>query len=333
MNKSSPTIREVAARAGVGVATVSRALNRSGYVKPDTLTRILKAARDLNYVPNRTAQAMVRGTTRTIGVITPDLESSIIMGMVKGINRVAYQHGYMLTIMESEGSSEWERAIAQTMRGMRIDGLLLFATPGTPTVVREMQSAGIPLVVLDRLVEGLGVPQVAADHYAGACVATNLLIDQTGEAPAFIAGPRDVWSAEARLKGYQEALKANGFDYDPSRVIPGEFGFDEGFHATKALLTRYPQIHGIFAANDLSGLGSMKALEEEGIRCPNDVKVVGFDDILPARLSNPPLTTLHQPAKGIGETAMTLLLGLIEGDDCQLGPFLLPAELIRRKSC
>lgn len=332
-NKTPPTIREVAARAGVGVATVSRALNRSGYVKPATFARIMKAAQELNYVPNRTAQAMVRGTTRTVGVIAPDLESAVMMGMVKGVNRVAYQNGYMLTVMESEGSSQWERAIAQTMREMRVDGLLLFATAGTAAVVRDMQASGIPVVVLDRLVQGLEVPQVAVDHYAGAVAATELLIAETHSAPAFLAGPGDVWSAEARLKGYRDTVMAHGFEYVPDLVAAGEFDFEKGLYATRELLSRHPLIRGIFAANDLSALGAMKALEELGLRCPQDVKVVGFDDILPSRLSSPTLTTVRQPAKSIGETAMTLLLGLIEGTAPDPGPLLLPAQLIRRQSC
>jgi len=328
------TIKDIARRAGVGVATVSRALNRTGYVKPTTLKKVLVAADELGYVPNRQARAMVNGATMTLGILIPDMDNSLFMRIVRGINDAAYPLGYSLLVMDSRGNPEWERQILRTMLELRADGVILFATPGTPELIPTIE--GTPLVVLDRLIPGSPIPQVSVDHYQGARQAVELLLKECHYPPAFLSGPPMVTSSTPRLQGYLDALEYAGFTSRDARIAPGNFTYEGGYHGMKTLLNSISPsspVDGVFAANDLSALGALRAIREAGYVCPDDIRVVGFDDIEAARYVNPSLTTIRQPMDQIGQTALRMLLAQIHGQELEDQLVLLPGQLIRRESC
>jgi len=328
------TIKDIARRAGVGVATVSRALNRTGYVKPTTLKKVLVAADELGYVPNRQARAMVNGATMTLGILIPDMDNSLFMRIVRGINDAAYPLGYSLLVMDSRGNPEWERQILRTMLELRTDGVILFATPGTPDLIPALE--GTPLVVLDRLIPNSPVPQVSVDHYHGARQAVELLLKECRYPPAFLAGPTMVTSAAPRLHGYLDALENAGIAIREARIVPGNFTYEGGYHGMTTLLSHVSStlpLDGVFAANDLSALGALRAIREAGFVCPDDIRVVGFDDIEAARYVNPTLSTIRQPMDQIGQTALRMLLSQIRGQALEERLVMLPGQLIRRESC
>lgn len=327
------TIKDIARGAGVGVATVSRALNRSGYVKPETLDRILKVAAELHYVPNRQARAMVNGSTQTLGILIPDMDNALFMRIVRGINDVAYPLGYSLLVMDSRGKEDWERDIFQTMQELRVDGLILFATAGTHTLLTESRQS-IPSVVIDRLLPDSSVPQVSVDHYEGARKALNLLLSVCQFPPAILAGPADVTSSRPRLQGYMDALEAAGLPIEVGRIEQGEYTYEGGYRGMARLIERHPgRLDGVFAANDLSAMGALRAIRDAGLTCPDDVRVVGFDDIEATRYVYPSLTTIRQPMDAIARTAVEMLLAVLRGQRATSGPVLLAGELVRRESC
>ncbi len=326
------TIKDIARRAGVGVATVSRALNRNGYVKPDTLAKIEQVAEELGYVPNRQARAMVNGATMTLGILIPDMDNALFMRIVRGINDAAYPKGYSLLVMDSRGNPEWERQILRTMQELRVDGLILFATPGTAELVRSIRHR-IPIVVLDRLIPGSDVPQISVDHYQGARLAADLLIRQCKYPPAMLTGPELVTSSHPRLQGYLDSLKAVGLSTKDARTELGGFTYEGGYHGMTKLLADRRSLDGVFAANDLSALGALRAIRDAGYQCPDDIKIVGFDDIEATRYIYPSLTTIRQPMDAIGQAALHMLSQQMDGEPVTENLILLPGELIRRESC
>lgn len=326
------TVKDIARQAGVGVATVSRALNRTGYIKPSTLVKIEQVAQELGYIPNRQARAMVNGKTMTLGILIPDMDNALFMRIVRGINDTAYPLGYSLLVMDSRGDSIRERQILRTMQELRVDGLILFCTPGTAELLSIIDDT-FPIVVIDRLLEGVDVPQVSVNHYHGAQLATDLLLSQCHYPPAFLGGPDTVTSSILRLQGYLVQLAAAGIGQNEARVEMGQFTYEGGYRGMRQLLGRYTSIDGVFAANDLSALGALRALRDEGLRCPDDIRIVGFDDIEATRYVYPSLTTIRQPMNKIGQTALELLLSQKYKGAPLTGPILLPGKLVRRESC
>ncbi|HBQ95722.1 MAG: LacI family transcriptional regulator [Firmicutes bacterium] len=326
------TIKDVARRAGVGVATVSRALNRTGYVKSGTLEKIEQAMDELGYIPNRQARAMVGGITRTIGVLVPDMDNSLFMRIVQAINDAAYRHDYTLLVMDSRGEAQREAKIVRAMQELRVDGLILFGTPGTAQVIESMKPQG-PVIILDRLVTHFAGPQISVNHYDGAKTAVRLLLKHCRYPPAFIAGPAHIWSAQQRLNGYCDALRDQDVPAVLERIEYADFTYQAGYSAMNKLFSRVPDLDGVFAVNDLAALGAMKAIYERGLGCPDDVHLVGFDDIHAARYVTPSLTTIRQPMESIGRTAVDILRKQIRGETVETTPIVLPGELIFRESC
>ena len=326
------TIKDVARHAGVGVATVSRALNRTGYVKTDTLRKIERAMNELGYIPNRQARAMAGGTTMTFGVLVPDMDNSLFMRIVQAINDAAYRRGYTLLVMDSRGETQREAKIVRTMQELRVDGLILFGTPETAQVVEHMKFQE-PVIILDRLVPDFPGPQISVNHYEGAKTAVRLLLKYCHFPPAFIAGPAHIWSAQQRLKGYCDALKEHNCPVIGQRIEYSDFTYQAGYTAMNTLLSRVADVDGVFAVNDLAALGAMKAIYDHNLRCPYDVHLVGFDDIHAARYVTPSLTTIRQPMESIGQTTVDVLCKQIQGETVETKTIVLPGELIYRESC
>lgn len=326
------TIKDIARRAGVGVATVSRALNRSGYVRPETLSKIERVAEELGYVPNRQARAMVNGSTQTFGILIPDMDNALFMRIVRGINDVAYPLGYSLLVMDSRGNPEWERQIFRTMQELRVDGLVLFATPGTAKLLDSFDHP-LPAVVIDRLLPRSEVPQVSVDHYQGAREAVDLLIEECRFPPAMITGPEHVTSSEPRLQGYRDSFSKAGIPISDERLACGGYTYEGGYQAMTSLLRSSRDLDGVFAANDLSALGALRAIRDAGMRCPDHIRVVGFDDIEATRYVHPSLTTIRQPMDEIAQVAVDMLMKQVRGAEVKEKPILLKGELVRRESC
>ncbi|HYG56936.1 MAG TPA: LacI family DNA-binding transcriptional regulator [Symbiobacteriaceae bacterium] len=315
----SSTIRDVAKAAGVGVGTVSRVLNKSGYVKPETRERVLGAAAELGFVPSQPARSLVRKSTATVGLIIPDITNPFFPAVTRGVEDAASEAGYTVFLCNTDNDPAMEALDVHKLRERWVDGIIFVGTSDRRELVAGLQAQGIPVVVTDRQVDDLDVDSVVVDNVQSARAAVRYLIDLGHTRIAHAAGHRRTRTGLDRYNGYRLALEEAGLPYDESLVVWGEFTLDSGCHAGQVLFGRAPRPTAIFAGNDLMAMGVMRAADEAGLSVPEDLSLVGFDDIQMAGLLRPGLTTVHQPAYDMGRLAMSMLLERIGGSTAGAG--------------
>lgn len=328
------TIRDVAARAGVSHQTVSRVINDSPRVTEATRERVAAAIRDLAYVPSPMARGLTTNQTRSIGVVADDISDHFFARVVAGAEEEARRRDYYLMIGSVEPDDE-EAGYLRLMLERRVEGLIL-ARPSVPLEEADLESArtaGVPLVAVGSA--GLeGVPAVDVDNRRGGYEATRLLLEQGHRRIATIVGPAGWPSASARLEGYRDALREAGVGEAPQLVEhAADWGLESGRAAAAALLGRDDKLTAVFAQSDLIALGAIRQLRSASLRVPDDVSVVGYDDLPVAAYVEPALTTMHQPMGEVGALAAGIVLDQIAGGD-RLEPrtHLLPAVLVTRES-
>ncbi len=323
------TIKDVAARAGVSVATVSRVLNDKGLVRQETLERVLEAAQTLNYVPHGGARSLSMRKTATVGVVLPDLHGEFFSEVIRGFDVASRRRGYHLLVSGSH--SDWTEMIAVLMavRG-RVDGLIVMAPELEAHQIEARLPAGVPVVLLN--CRAPGAWSIAIDNASGAKSMMEHLFSLGHREIAFIGGPAGNSDATERLKGWKEAMKRAGVDNPDGLLINGDFSENAGYEAGYAILSRGPRPSAIFAANDAMAIGALCALREQGLRIPEDIAVVGFDDIPIARFVSPPLSTVSVEIAELGRRAFDLFLEATEGGRT---PRLdtVPTHLVIRESC
>jgi len=328
------TIRDVAARAGVSHQTVSRVINRNPNVAEPTRERVLSAIRELGYVPSPMAQGLISNRTHSLGVVTDDISDQFFARAVAGAEAEARRRGYYLMIGSLEPDED-ELGYLRLMLERRVEGLIL-ARPSVPIPIEHLvpaRSAGIPLVAL-ALSELPGFTVVDVDNRRGGFDATAYLLEHGHRSIATIVGPHDWPSATARLTGYRDALAGAGIPEDPALVErAADWGLESGRVAAARLLGRRVPFTALFAHSDLTAVGAIRELRAAGLRIPEDVSVVGFDDVPIAAFVEPPLTTIHQPMHEVGELAARLVLDqLAGGEPLDESKHLLAAELVARES-
>jgi len=328
----SATIKDVAQEAGVSTATVSRVFNESGRVQSDTRDRVLGAARALNYVPNESARSLIRKKTQTVGVIVPDMHGEFFAQVIRGLERTARDRDFHLLVSSSHSEASEAKAALKAMRG-RVDGVVMMWPQATPDFLRDLLPGSLPVVLLNAPDSGAGLASLSFDNYGGARAAVEHLIDHGHERIAILAGPRGNMDAEQRRAGYLDALTEHGLPTDPSLQLEAGFLRQRGYEAVESLLALTPSPTALFASNDSMAVGALRGLREAGVRVPEDLAIVGFDDIPTAQYLTPPLTTVRVPMHELGARAMDVLL-----QDLQDGTGLsvqetLPTELIVRQSC
>lgn len=304
----SATIYEVARAAGVSTATVSRALNGSGQVAERTRHRITEAIAALGYQPNHVARSLVLKATHTIAVLLPDITNPFFPALVKGVQLAADEQGYAVLLAHTGGDPAKEESYFQVLRGQHVDGVLLVGLVSAPESLRGLVGHGLPVVTLDRPIDLPGSATVRVDHKAGGRIATEHLLKLGHRRIAHIAGPMGLNVSQQRLDGYRRALLTQGWVFDERLVAHGDFSEDGGYRGIEELLRSHVRFTALFAANDLSAIGAMTALREHGLHVPDDVSVVGFDDIHLASYTSPKLTTIRQPIYDMGRAAATLLI-------------------------
>lgn len=324
-----PTIKDVAARAGVSVATVSRVLNEKGLVREDTVRRVLDAAAELNYVPHGGARSLSTRRTSTVGVVLPDLHGEFFSEVIRGIDVAARRRGYHLLVSGSH--SEWSEmsAVLLAVRG-RVDGLIVMAPELEAERIASWLPTGLPVVLLNCRAEGAW--SVAVDNSRGAASMMQHLISLGHREIAFIAGPAGNADAAERLRSWRETMKRAGVERIDDLLTQGDFSENAGYEAGYAILSQSRRPTAVFAANDAMAIGALCAFREQGIRVPEEMAVVGFDDIPIARFVSPPLTTVSVEIAELGRQAFELLLEANEqGREPRLA--ILPTHLVIRESC
>jgi len=302
------TIRHVAQRAGVAVSTVSRVLNGSGHVSPETRLKVQRAIADLDFRPNMLARGLIRRTTFTIALILPDLSNPFYAPLALGVEAAARAAGYSVILCNTENSAEAVGEWTRHLRKMWIDGVL-FATDPSPADIWALHEDRIPFVFVDQEVAGFDADRVLINAREGARQAVRHLVELGHRRIAHIVGPS--LGGFERYAGYCEGLADAGLDVLAELVSkPGDFTADHGYAAMQALLAlpdaRRPTA--VFCVNDLAAAGAIRAAESAGLRVPADLSIVGYDDIIWAQYMNPALTTVAQPVERLGRLTTELLL-------------------------
>ncbi len=331
-SRRAPTIDDVARLAGVSSATVSRVINHSAPVIPSTLQKVRAAIETLNYHPNSAARILAQRKTATIGLLVPEISESFFLPLLRGIEQTASKAGYSLLIRTT---SYGPKNNPFAMLGEHnTDGLLVFSESLADEELARLQQVGFPVVLIYQdSPKGLQIPAITIANKQGARELVDHLIEQHGRRRiVHLRGPDTACDALWREKGYRLSLAEHHIPYDPALVLPGNFDTDCAQNAIRQLIQRGTAFDAVFSGDDGSALGVIAALREAGIRVPEDVSVVGFDDVDFASHVHPPLTTVHAPTQQVGEKAVQQLLKVIAGEAIE-PVTLLPVELIIRKSC
>lgn len=303
------TIRDVAAHSGVSVASVSRVLNGTGPVTEATRQRVLKSIETLGYVPHSGARSLSTSRTDMVGVILPDLFGEFFSELIRGLDLAARGHGLHLIVSSSHGDAEEASAAIRSMRG-RVDGLIVLS-PHLDDFGLSAMARRMPVLMMTGGAGG-DLPSIAVDNRGGAMAAVEHLVEVGRRRIAHVSGPAGNLEAEARLAGYSEAMATAGL---ASRVVDGDFTQTAGYQAVVSLFQGAERPDALFVANDTMAVGALLALQDRGLRCPEDVAVVGFDDVPVAALVRPGLTTLRVDIAGVGRRALDRLVGLIRDAD------------------
>lgn len=326
-----PTLDVVAARAGVSKSSVSRVINGETTVAPQIRDVVMRAVNELGYVPNGAARNLVTRRTDTLAVVVSDPPQGVVSddplfsAVVRAVSRELETAGKRLVLMLAESDRSRTRVV-QYIAGGHVDGVLLVALHGTDPLPAALARQGLPVVSFNRT-SAQDVPYVALDNAGGAALAVRHLLERGRRRIATITGPLELYEARERLDGYRQTLRDTG---RRSIVALGDFTRASGAEAMRQLLEDDPGLDAVFAANDLMAIGALRTLRQAGRRVPEDVAVIGFDDIEAASYTSPALTSVRSPMADQATAAVHLLLGLIDGGPT--GPVIMPNELVVRES-
>ncbi|MGW6062108.1 LacI family DNA-binding transcriptional regulator [Streptomyces sp. NPDC055189] len=333
---SRPTIKTVAARAGVGRTTVSRVVNGSELVSEKAREAVLSAIAELGYVPNSVARGLVTRRTNAVALVIPESESRLgsepyFSAVIRGVSAALADTRTQLQLMLVRDQAERDQ-LTQSVAERRVDGVLLVSVHEHDDLPSLLESAGLPTVLAGRRREDDPLSYVCADNRGGAAAAVRHLLDRGRRRIATVAGPQDMEVGRSRLRGCQEALVQAGIPAEEHLVAVGDFTEEGARAAMRSLLERAPDLDAVFAASDLMAAGILLELRARGRRVPQDVSVVGFEDSYLARHTNPPLTTVRQPTEEIGGTIARTLLCEIGNPALPRTRLVLDTELVVRES-
>jgi LacI family transcriptional regulator, galactose operon repressor len=315
------TIRHVAAAAGVHPATASRALNPETriLVSDKTAQRVLKVAKSLGYHPNPMARTLRTRRSHTVGVLIPDLTNPLFPPIIRGLEDRLAEAGYVALIGNTDGDDGRERLVFEQMRARRVDGFVMATARLRDPLLAEAAREEIPVVLVNRVTESHSFPAVSADNERGSHLVVSHLVALGHRRIAHIAGPQDVSTGPSRLRGFTAGLAAGGLEADPELIVyANAYSIQEGVRCCRELLGRPGRWTAVVAANDMLAVGAYSALEEAGLRCPDDVSVAGFNDMPFIDRLCPPLTSVRFPHYQVGTKAAQLLLERIAGPGAAL---------------
>ncbi|WP_434994985.1 LacI family DNA-binding transcriptional regulator [Arthrobacter sp. Ld5] len=326
------TISDIASAAGVSIPTVSRVLNGRSDVAPATRERVEVLLREYGY---RRRGAGPSASSGLVDLVFNDLDSPWAVEIIRGVEESVNAEGLSVVVsaIHRRGGTESTRKWLDTLAARASDGAILVTTDLDSFLHAELKRLNLPLVVVDPAgVPDLELPTIGATNWTGAVTATEHLLQHNHRRIAFVAGRPGLWCSRARLDGYRAGLDAAGIAFDPALVVGGDFDYASGFSAGTELLALADRPTAVFAASDQMALGVYEAARQQGLRIPDDLSVVGFDDLPEAGWASPPLTTVRQPLSEMGSLAARTLVRLVRGQSVESPRIELSTRLIQRAS-
>lgn len=328
------TIKDIARKVGVSPSVVSRALNNKYGVREATRQAVIQVAKELGYHPNAAARSLVTKRSETIGVIIPDISEPFYSRMIKGMEYVASKTGYTLLFSNSYESLEQSKVVPRMVEAERVEGMVIVGSSRKEKdYIQSLTDQGTPFVVIERHYSDPRMNCIWVDNVVGGYVATKHLIECGHTRVAHITGDLDFEVAAERFAGYKKALDESGIAFSPELVVSGAFVWQDGYSGMKTLLSRTPRCTAVFVGNDTMAYGALQAIAEAGLSVPQDISVIGFDDLEFSLLTNPPLTTVRQPRYEMGRDAARLLVTCLERSTQDEGmKICYPPEMVIRRS-
>ena len=304
------SIRDVAKLAGVSPSTVSRVMNGTAKVDEEKMQRVLNAISETGFKPNEVARSLFKKSSKIIGVIAPDIENPFFTEMARAIESEAYVQGYRMTLCYSENKPEKEKESIRMLSRMNADGIILMTN--NEEIDAEIKACSIPVVAVDRRTHADGEAAfVEADHYEGGKLAAEHLIQCGCRNIVNISGPQKYSSARDRYRGYVDICKQYNREV---RNLECEYSFRQGLLVAEEILEKYPDVDGIISCNDMVAISVYKVLRRHGCRVPQDVQIIGFDNVALSHLMTPELTTIQQPVADMGRTAVQCIIDCVAGN-------------------
>ncbi|MEY4323266.1 MAG: hypothetical protein RL410_1047 [Actinomycetota bacterium] len=330
--KPKATYSEIAKVAGVSEATVSRVLNGDARVHPDRVKRVRKAVEKLGYTKNRSAAALASGRTGLIAIVIEDdlgvFADPFWATVSSGVSRVLMENELQTLLLVTQ-SNKVEGPVSRYLDSGEVDGAIFFQMH-RDSLVKSLSRHGLPVVVVGAPHKDSGLVYVDVDQRGGGHIATAHLFDQGCTRVATITGDIGATAGRRRLDGFLDACSENGYRTPKQFIQHGDYSFESGVAAMAKLLALKNRPDGVFCANDLMAAGALTALENAGMTCPDDVRIVGFDDSLVAQTARPQLTSVRQDIAALGETAATLMIKILQEEE--VSPVIFPTELVQRAS-
>jgi len=333
----SVTIKDIAKTAQVSINTVSRALNDKDDVNAETKARILHIAKEMNYTPNLLAKSLHTKQTKTIGVIVTDNSNPYYASVIKGIEDFANTKGYSIILTNTDETIQKEKKALTVLKEKRVDGILITPARTTEKNIQDLKKLNIPLIMVNRSTEDPSINYIKTDNVYGGYLGVKRLLDIGRTKLAYIAGPKTISSVQERYAGGLKALQEKGLTAKDISVYVTNLKMDGGYEVMKDILKSKNIPTGVFAYSDLIAIGAMRAIREKGLHIPNDIAVVGYDDIELASYLEVKLTTVRQPSFEIGKQAAEKMIQYLEHKDREAADkkpihILLQPELIIRDS-
>ncbi|MBI1881811.1 MAG: LacI family DNA-binding transcriptional regulator [Chloroflexi bacterium] len=328
------SIKDIAKEMNISYSTVSRALNNSPRIKSETRQQIQRKATEMGYLPSAVARSLVTRRTNTMGVIVTKITDLFFAEVIQGIEETALNYGYNVILTNSDGVPEHELAAIQNLRERRVDGIILVAACASKESKERLFSSPVvatPIVIINNVHQEHVGYSVETDNVGGGQIATQHLLDLGHRRVAYIAGPTNEWDGVERQQGYEQAHQATGLSVDPALIVRGNNRPDGGLATMQQLLALPSPPTAVFCYNDATALGAMRAAHAAGWRIPQDVSIVGFDDIALASFFEPPLTTIAQAKQEMGGKAVQMVLDLLASERV-VENTVLPSQLILRES-
>ncbi len=337
MNKRT-NIKDIASASGVSITTVSLIFNnKATNIPQETIDRVKQIAKEKGYQPNAIAMSLKTKRTKTIGYVMPSIENTFFAEIAKKVEEYLDGYGYSLMICSSNDKFEKDYSSINALASRMID-FLIYCPSAETLMTKEnlkkinnlLDNLNIPYVVIDRQIEGNIQNKIVCDDHQGAMTATQYMIDKNHRKIACIAGPLETSSAQNRYSGYLDCLKENGISFDKRLVRFGNFDFESGYRSMLEIIEENPTA--VFACNDLMAYGAIKAIKEKGKTIPEDISIVGYDDLIYSQLLDVPLTTIHQDMDGIAKAIDELIINVLEKGNVEHTNKVVSSYLVERKS-